>query len=110
MSTGKELQLLNGVSGVFRPGVLTSLMGASGAGKTTLMDVLAGRKTGGRAEGLQLVNGAPKRMSTFARVMGYVEQLDVHNPQVCACGCVYVRCRLARGSGAKCAALHPPAA
>ncbi|KAG2454171.1 hypothetical protein HYH02_001206 [Chlamydomonas schloesseri] len=78
---GKELQLLNGVSGVFRPGVLTSLMGASGAGKTTLMDVLAGRKTGGRAEGLQLVNGQPKRMSTFARVMGYVEQLDVHNPQ-----------------------------
>lgn len=25
------------MSGVFRPGVLTSLMGASGAGKTTLM-------------------------------------------------------------------------
>lgn len=37
-----ELQLLQNVSGVFRPGVLTALMGASGAGKTTLMDVLAG--------------------------------------------------------------------
>ena len=47
-----------------------SLMGASGAGKTTLMDVLAGRKTGGRAEGKQLINGKPKRMSTFARIMG----------------------------------------
>ncbi|KAG5004130.1 hypothetical protein JHK86_028269 [Glycine max] len=35
-----------GVSGAFRPGVLTTLMGVSGAGKTTLMDVLAGRKTG----------------------------------------------------------------
>ncbi len=45
-------------------------MGASGAGKTTLMDVLAGRKTGGRAEGLQLVDGRPKRMATFARIMG----------------------------------------
>ncbi|KXZ49969.1 hypothetical protein GPECTOR_18g126 [Gonium pectorale] len=77
---GKQLQLLNGVSGVFRPGVLTSLMGASGAGKTTLMDVLAGRKTGGKASGLQLVNGQPKRMAAFARSMGYVEQLDVHNP------------------------------
>ncbi|GLC46814.1 hypothetical protein PLESTM_001929100 [Pleodorina starrii] len=76
-----ELQLLNGVSGVFLPGVLTSLMGASGAGKTTLMDVLAGRKTGGREEGQQLVNGAPKRMATFARLMGYVEQFDAHNPQ-----------------------------
>ncbi|GIL92366.1 hypothetical protein Vretifemale_19890 [Volvox reticuliferus] len=77
----KELQLLDKVSGVFRPGVLTSLMGASGAGKTTLMDVLAGRKTGGRVEGLQLVDGAPKRQAAFTRLMGYVEELDVHNPQ-----------------------------
>ncbi|KAE8711247.1 Pleiotropic drug resistance protein 3 [Hibiscus syriacus] len=40
-----RLVLLKGVSGAFRPGVLTALMGISGAGKTTLMDVLAGRKT-----------------------------------------------------------------
>ena len=42
------LELLVGISGAFRPGVLTCLMGVSGAGKTTLMDVLAGRKTGQR--------------------------------------------------------------
>ena len=42
---GKELELLKGVTGAFQPGVLTALMGASGAGKTTFMDVLAGRKT-----------------------------------------------------------------
>ena len=41
------LQLLKDCSGVFRPGILTALVGSSGAGKTTLMDVLAGRKTGG---------------------------------------------------------------
>jgi ABC-type multidrug transport system ATPase subunit len=29
------LRLLRHVSGAFRPGVLTALMGASGAGKTT---------------------------------------------------------------------------
>ena len=40
------LQLLNDCSGIFRPGILTALVGSSGAGKTTLMDVLAGRKTG----------------------------------------------------------------
>ncbi|KAI8538723.1 hypothetical protein RHMOL_Rhmol09G0126400 [Rhododendron molle] len=40
-----RLQLLQDVSGDFRPGVLTALVGVTGAGKTTLMDVLAGRKT-----------------------------------------------------------------
>lgn len=39
------LRLLKDCSGVFRPGILTALVGSSGAGKTTLMDVLAGRKT-----------------------------------------------------------------
>jgi len=39
------LQLLRACSGAFRPGVLTALVGSSGAGKTTLMDVIAGRKT-----------------------------------------------------------------
>lgn len=32
-----QLQLLHDISGSFRPGVLTALMGQSGAGKTTLM-------------------------------------------------------------------------
>ena len=40
------LSVRQGITGAFRPGVLTALMGASGAGKTTLMDVLADRKTG----------------------------------------------------------------
>lgn len=42
--------LLQGVSGIVRPGQLTCLMGASGAGKTTLLDVVAGRKTQGIIE------------------------------------------------------------
>lgn len=41
-----QLTLLSDINGAFRPGVLTCLMGVSGAGKTTLMDVLASRKTG----------------------------------------------------------------
>ncbi|WZY81874.1 hypothetical protein YC2023_028258 [Brassica napus] len=48
---GDRLQLLRDVGGAFRPGILTALVGVSGAGKTTLMDVLAGRKTGGNVEG-----------------------------------------------------------
>lgn len=77
-----RLQLLRDVSGAFRPGVLTALMGVSGAGKTTLMDVLAGRKTGGYIEGDIRVSGYPKNQETFARVSGYCEQNDIHSPHV----------------------------
>lgn len=77
-----RLQLLRDVSGAFRPGVLTALVGVSGAGKTTLMDVLAGRKTGGYIEGSISISGYPKNQSTFARVSGYCEQNDIHSPNV----------------------------
>ncbi|KAF3795425.1 ABC transporter G family member 21 [Nymphaea thermarum] len=77
-----RLQLLCDVSGSFRPGILTALMGSSGAGKTTLMDVLAGRKTGGYIEGSIIISGYPKRQQTFARVSGYCEQNDIHSPNV----------------------------
>ncbi|KAJ0985631.1 hypothetical protein J5N97_003987 [Dioscorea zingiberensis] len=77
-----RLELLKGISGSFRPGVLTALMGVSGAGKTTLMDVLAGRKTGGYIEGNITVSGYPKKQETFARISGYCEQNDIHSPYV----------------------------
>ncbi|KAG0454843.1 hypothetical protein HPP92_024135 [Vanilla planifolia] len=77
-----RLLLLKGVSGAFRPGVLTALMGVSGAGKTTLMDVLAGRKTGGYIQGDIRISGYPKVQETFARISGYCEQNDIHSPYV----------------------------
>ncbi|VAI90465.1 unnamed protein product [Triticum turgidum subsp. durum] len=77
-----RLLLLKGVSGSFKPGVLTALMGVSGAGKTTLMDVLAGRKTGGYIEGDISISGYPKKQETFARISGYCEQNDIHSPNV----------------------------
>ncbi|PWA98469.1 pleiotropic drug resistance protein PDR/CDR [Artemisia annua] len=75
-----KLQLLVNVTGAFRPGVLTALVGVSGAGKTTLMDVLAGRKTDGQISGHIYVSGYPKIQETFARISGYCEQNDVHSP------------------------------
>jgi len=76
---GGERRLLDNVDGWIKPGQMTALMGSSGAGKTTLMDVLSRRKTIGRVEGSVLLNGHPLNIA-FERITGYVEQTDVHNP------------------------------
>jgi ABC-type multidrug transport system ATPase subunit len=55
-------------------------MGSSGAGKTTLMDVLAARKSEGVITGEVKLNGQHLPVS-FQRTTGYCEQLDVHLPQ-----------------------------
>lgn len=44
------------------------------------MDVICGRKTVGRTTGRLLVNGRPLVKSSWSRVVGYVEQMDVHTP------------------------------
>ncbi|TMW67526.1 hypothetical protein Poli38472_011146 [Pythium oligandrum] len=75
----QELNLLKGISGFATPGTITALMGSSGAGKTTLMDVIAGRKTGGKIQGQILLNGHPATDLTIRRATGYCEQMDIHS-------------------------------
>ncbi|MBA0849516.1 hypothetical protein Goshw_017049 [Gossypium schwendimanii] len=75
----QKLHLLRDDSGALRPGVLTALMGASGASKTTLLDVPSGRKTGGYIEMDIMVEGHPKVQQTYARVSGFCEQTDVYS-------------------------------
>ena len=77
-----KLQLLKGIDFYAEPGQLVALMGGSGAGKTTLMDVVAGRKTQGLIRGDILVNGQPKSQDTWSRVVGYVEQMDIHSSRI----------------------------
>jgi len=74
---GKQLRLLNNISGYVKPGQLTALMGASGAGKTTLLDVLANRKNIGVITGDVLIDAQPRGIE-FQRGTAYCEQLDVH--------------------------------
>ncbi|RXW23030.1 hypothetical protein EST38_g2801 [Candolleomyces aberdarensis] len=70
-------RLLHDIYGFVKPGTLTALMGASGAGKTTCLDVLAQRKNIGVVTGDILVDGRPLP-ADFARGTAYAEQMDVH--------------------------------
>lgn len=82
-STSKEkLRLLNEVSGVFKAGRMCALMGSSGAGKTTLMDVIAMRKTSGTITGAIELNGHEQERTSFLRSSGYVEQFDVQSSEL----------------------------
>mmetsp|Transcript_2153 Transcript_2153/g.3908 ORF Transcript_2153/g.3908 Transcript_2153/m.3908 type:complete len:1099 (-) Transcript_2153:1265-4561(-) len=82
-STSDEtLDLLKGIDGFVEAGKMTALMGSSGAGKTTLMDVLALRKTSGEITGEVHLNGHLQEPQTFRRIMGYVEQFDIQSAQL----------------------------
>ena len=67
---GGTRRLLHDVYGYIKPGTVTALMGASGAGKTTALDVLAQRKNIGVITGDLLVDGRPLGPS-FARNTAY---------------------------------------
>ncbi|RLN50583.1 hypothetical protein BBJ29_009437 [Phytophthora kernoviae] len=75
----ESIELLKGISGFALPGKMTALMGASGAGKTTLMDVIANRKTGGTISGQILLNGYEANELAIRRCTGYCEQMDIHS-------------------------------
>ncbi|KAJ5765834.1 ABC multidrug transporter A-2 [Penicillium odoratum] len=74
---GKPRRILDGVDGWVKPGTLTALMGVTGAGKTSLLDVLADRVTMGVITGDMLVDGR-QRDGSFQRKTGYVQQQDLH--------------------------------
>jgi hypothetical protein len=52
------------------------------------MDCVAGRKTVGRITGDILVNGLPKQQATWARQIGYVEQMV----RGCCCSGIWTVC------------------
>ncbi|POM69882.1 ABC Superfamily [Phytophthora palmivora] len=75
----ESIDLLKGISGIARPGTITALMGSSGAGKTTLMDVIAGRKNTGSIRGTIMLNGHEATKLAIQRCSGYCEQTDIHS-------------------------------
>ncbi|OAQ28895.1 ABC transporter [Linnemannia elongata AG-77] len=75
---GKEV--LRDVSGLVRPGQVMAIMGASGAGKTSLLDILARRHKSGTVHGNIYINGRTISHSEYKRVVGYVDQEDTLMP------------------------------
>ena len=53
-----------------------AIMGASGAGKSTFLDILARKQKKGRVAGKTLVNGREVGDRDFKKVVGFVDQED----------------------------------
>ncbi|XP_011230514.1 broad substrate specificity ATP-binding cassette transporter ABCG2 isoform X1 [Ailuropoda melanoleuca] len=70
-----EKEILTNINGVMRPG-LNAILGPTGGGKSSLLDILAARKDPDGLSGDVLINGAP-RPANFKCNSGYVVQDDV---------------------------------
>jgi len=73
--------ILNGVNGVARSNELTCILGPSGCGKTTLLNVLAGRLSGGRHGSVDItgrvsIAGRQVNPRQFRSRIAYVMQKD----------------------------------
>ncbi|XP_023728199.1 ABC transporter G family member 10 [Lactuca sativa] len=73
-------QILRDVNCEVTPGEITAIAGPSGAGKTTLIEVLGGVIPPCRLSGEVLVNDRPMNSTFFRRVSGYVTQEDLLFP------------------------------
>lgn len=72
---GAPKAILHEVTGSIEPGSLTAVMGGSGAGKSTFINVLMGKLTS--TEGSVMVNHVPAQMDRYKKLIGYVPQDDI---------------------------------
>lgn len=77
----EEKMILNGLTGVVRPGEMLAMLGPSGSGKTTLLTALGGRLAGGHLSGTITYNGKTFSNS-LKRCTGFVTQDDVMYPHL----------------------------
>ncbi|KAL5617246.1 hypothetical protein FOBRF1_005994 [Fusarium oxysporum] len=73
-------QILTGIRGICKPGEVTAIMGASGAGKTTFLDILARKNKRGHVHGNFYVNGEKVNDNDYKNVVGFVDQEDTMLP------------------------------
>ncbi|KAI1207007.1 uncharacterized protein F4807DRAFT_436661 [Annulohypoxylon truncatum] len=72
--------ILNDIRGIAHPGEITAIMGASGAGKTSFLDILARKNKRGQTSGDFYVNGEKVTDAEFKSVVGFVDQEDTMLP------------------------------
>lgn len=68
--------ILDKVSGTVKPGQVLAVVGASGAGKSTFLDILARKSKRGIVTGRTLINGREVSDSDFKKLIGFVDQED----------------------------------
>ena len=75
--TNIEKIILNNLTGCFRHGRLTAIMGPSGAGKTSLLEVISKQSKLGEVKGNLYLNGNKVDIKTIKKISGFVFQEDV---------------------------------
>lgn len=76
----KGKKILANITGSVHPGELLAIMGASGAGKTSFLDILARKRKRGDVMGDFWLNGEKVGNSEFRSVVGFVDQDDTMLP------------------------------
>ncbi|KAI0009176.1 hypothetical protein F4779DRAFT_385925 [Xylariaceae sp. FL0662B] len=72
---GSARPILQNVTGSIERGSLTAVMGGSGAGKSTFVNVLMGKTT--NTGGAVMINNVPGKIKRYKKLIGYVPQDDV---------------------------------
>ncbi|OWP02789.1 hypothetical protein B2J93_9063 [Marssonina coronariae] len=73
-------QILSGIQGVAHPGEIMAIIGSSGAGKTSFLDILARKNKRGKVSGDFFVNGEKVNDNDYKNVVGFVDQEDTMLP------------------------------
>ena len=73
-------KILTNVSGAMQSGSFWAVMGGSGAGKSTFLNVLMGKTK--HTSGSVLVNGHQEQVKKYKKLIGYVPQDDIVLPEL----------------------------
>lgn len=72
--------ILQNVTGSIERGSVTAVMGGSGAGKSTFVNVLMGKTS--HTGGSVAINGIPGKLKRYKKLIGYVPQDDIVLPEL----------------------------